>query len=407
MDKRNQWDFPSIAEAMISRTQKYGVLPADVAASGLFSQADDHEALRDTARRMMITGQQDEEEPVDEGTLWDMFGQASSSSAASVLAQQEGVSPATKPDRNPSDAESSLPTSLRTIIRAAWAFARNYTYDLDPLHCGSLRDEAFCSVTEQCLVLAQRLGKLYGQALLVKMQKLDLNLRLLEACRADSVDYSELESLLQQGAEPLGYIEEQGWPDNLYASVIENLSWNADRNGDLFRITQLLLRYGMDISKPTIPYDNDEILNPIYHFCGMMRGSMMETLRLLLDHGLSAEDARWGWGQQLEDFLNVSDSLDDVDVQAELPHYVRKLMLTASYPHVLEQDEALRFNIWLDRNRYDLSRFREWDWYDFELDTRYCDRSYPGVARSVITIKEKHSGEAVWRFGVKLDPGLT
>ncbi len=65
-----------------------------------------------------------------------------------------------------------------------------------------------------------------------------------------------------------------------------------------------------------------------------MRGSMMETLRLLLDHGLTAEDAERGWGQELDDFLNV---LDDKDVRDELPHYVKKLMLTASYPHVLNE----------------------------------------------------------------------
>ena len=52
------------------------------------------------------------------------------------------------------------------------------------------------------------------------------------------------------------------------------------------------------------------------------------------------------------------------------------------------------------------SRFREWDWYDFEVDTSHCDRGYPGVAHSIITVKDKKTGETVWRFGVKLDPSI-
>ena len=56
-----------------------------------------------------------------------------------------------------------------------------------------------------------------------RKQKLPLNMELLAVCTADVIDYKRAEELLQKGAEPLGYIEEGGWPDNLYTSVVWHL----------------------------------------------------------------------------------------------------------------------------------------------------------------------------------------
>lgn len=399
-----RWDARQAAEAMVLRAQKHGVLPPDLDISEIFATNTDTCQYREIARRMISMGLDCEDEEV-EGTLWDMFSITLSSSVEQLFAQEEGIPLAPVLDRSIYDsAAQAFPRGLKTAAWAAGTVARGFTYDLDPGHCGCMRDDSFRAALEDCLIYAQQIGSIYGREFLKKKQKLDLNLRLLKVCTAEKVDYSMAEDLLRQGAEPLGYIEDHDFPDNLYSAVIEDLAWAEDKNEDMVKITELFLRYGLDISKPAIPYDNEDILNPIYTFLGYMRGSMMQTLRLLLDHGLSAEDAWWGWGQELTDFLNCSDCLEDEDVRGELPDYIHKLMLTASYPHVLEQDESLQFNIWLNQNHYDLSRFREWDWYDFEVNTSHCDRGYPGVARSIITLKDKETGETVWRFGVKLDP---
>ena len=233
-----------------------------------------------------------------------------------------------------------------------------------------------------------------------RKQKLPLNMELLAICTADVIDYKRAEELLQKGAEPLGYIEEGGWPDNLYSSVIRNLNKGMDTKEDYYIITELFLRYGMDITNPAVPYTGFDVLNPIENYIGVKNDCMLRTMRLLLDHGLPAEDARIGWRGQVEDFVNVSRSFSDEVVQTEFPYYVRMLMLIASYPHVLKNDESLQEEIWFKYNqgRVDLRRFREWDWYDYLVD------GSPGVRHSVISITDKKTNEIVWEFGVSLTP---
>ena len=81
----------------------------------------------------------------------------------------------------------------------------------------------------------------------------------------------------------------------------------------------------------------------------------------------------------------------------------RKLMLIASYPHVLNADRDLREEIWYAWNHYDLRRFRNWEDFDIIVDTSRCTHG-PDVRRSLVTIREKTTGKAVWVFGVCLEP---
>ena len=115
-------------------------------------------------------------------------------------------------------------------------------------------------------------------------------MELLAVCSADVIDYKRAEELLQKGAEPLGYIEEIGWPDNLYDSIIWGLYDGMDTKEDYYKITELFLRYGMDIAKPAVPYDHIDVMNPLYNYIGVKNDCMLRTLRLLLDHGLTGAD---------------------------------------------------------------------------------------------------------------------
>ena len=231
----------------------------------------------------------------------------------------------------------------------------------------------------------------------------ELNSKLLAACTADELDYELIESLLKQGAEPLGKVIQYGFPNNLYDEIIENLFVNDDTPEDFYRITELFLRYGMDISKPAIPYDGSDVLNPLWTFAFPSNECVLRTLKLLLDHGLSANDAGECWGHAISDFVNVDGALSDPYEFETYYDYIRKLMLIASYPHVLNADEDLRKEIWYDYNQYDLKRFRDWDDFSFDVDTSHCER-HPEVYKSIVTIIEKVSGKAVWKFGVCLNP---
>ncbi len=233
--------------------------------------------------------------------------------------------------------------------------------------------------------------------------KEELNADLLAACTSDNIDYERIESLLMHGAEPLGKVVPYGFQNNLYDEVVDHLFCNDDTPEDLYQITELFLRYGMDISKPAIPYDGDNVLNPLWTFAFPSNECVLRTLKLLLDHGLSADDAGECWGHAIFDLVNIDGELSDPYELEMYNDYIRKLMLIASYPHVLNADKELRDEIWYDYNSFDLVRFRKWEDFDFEVDTSHCQR-HPEVYRSVVTIIEKASRKPVWKFGVCLKP---
>ena len=234
--------------------------------------------------------------------------------------------------------------------------------------------------------------------------KQELNVKLFDACTSDIIDYELVESLLKQGAEPLGDIAlSSTLHNNLYDEVVDHLFCNEDTPEDFYKITELFLRYGMDISKPTIPYDNNNVLNPLWTFGFPSNECVLRTLKLLLDHGLRACDAEECWGHAIFDFVNLEGRLFNPSDYEVFYDYIRKLILIASYPHVLEKDQTLREEIWYDYNLYDVTRFRNWNDFSFEIDTSHCQR-YPEIYQSVVTIIEKSSNKAVWKFGVCLNP---
>ena len=231
----------------------------------------------------------------------------------------------------------------------------------------------------------------------------ELNLMLLNACTSDPIDYDLIEDLLKRGAEPLGEVNDDGSQNNLYDEIVDILYDNNDTPEDFYKITELFIRYGMDISKPSVPYDDENVLNPLWMFGFYSNDVVLRTLKLLLDNGLSAEDAGECWGHALFYFSNIgSDLQNDFDYEV-LYDFVRKLMLIASYPHIINNDEDLQNEIWYKYNDYDLTKLRNWDEFSFDVDTSQCGK-FPEIYRSIITIKEKSTGKAVWRFGICLDP---
>lgn len=233
----------------------------------------------------------------------------------------------------------------------------------------------------------------------------ELNTRLLAVCTADVIDYELAEEFLRHGANPMGKIINcYGEDDNLYTAVLDYLFDNEDKLLDAYRITVLFSRYGMDISKPAIPYDYDtEVRNPLSLFSYPDGEFVLKALEVLLDNGLSAEDAQKCWLTEICDFTDAPVALEnegDLEIYRE---YLKKLFLISSYPHIVETDELLRKEIWYDYNHYDLTRFRKWNAFDFDVDTSHCDRK-PEVYKSIVTIKEKETDNPVWKFGVCLTP---
>lgn len=233
----------------------------------------------------------------------------------------------------------------------------------------------------------------------------ELNERLLTVCTADVIDFDLAEKLLKQGAEPLGTVEGEYGKNNLYGEVAEKHFGYEETTEAFYLITKLFLDYGMDIRHPSVPYDYSYVFHPLSYYNFQTNEWGIRTLQLFLENDCSAEDAREFWHYALGDFRYCPTSLsEDIEYQFH-SDFIRKLMLVASYPHILNADDELRKLIWFEYNHYDLMNFRNWNDYAFEVDTSFCeDVHFPEEYRSITTIIEKNSGKAVWKLGIGILP---
>ena len=234
-----------------------------------------------------------------------------------------------------------------------------------------------------------------------------LNDQLLAACTSDRIDYQQIEKWLQEGAKPLGKTRAPyGHDENLFSLVIDhylNINYEiGDCNTDFFKITELFLRYGMDFAHPEIPYAED-CSNPLWSFAFFHGKMSLRVLKLLLDHGLDAESAMIYWWHDYFDSLLAEIEFRDEEDFKWLFELICKLLLIASYPHILSEDKTLQEVIWLSENAYDLNRFRNWDDFSFSIDTSLCE-SFPQMRRSIVKVVEKSSKKAVWTLGIELEP---
>ena len=98
----------------------------------------------------------------------------------------------------------------------------------------------------------------------------------------------------------------------------------------------------------------------------------------------------------------VSGDIDSDHYRDYLICGFRMIMLAASYKEALESSVYLRETIGLNShnkdNNYDLSRFRNYDDYTYDIDKSTCTNLKFGLANATIIIKEKESGDEVWRF---------
>ena len=186
----------------------------------------------------------------------------------------------------------------------------------------------------------------------------NLTNQLFQILTAVPLDYSAAENLLRAGAEPNGEIEYFGEKNNLFDAVLDILYCGEYTGEDFYLVTELLLRYGLNVSRPALPYDGSNILHPLWGMVLYKGEYVLRVLKALLDHGLNEEDAAYCWKNMLTEFLDGSNNITELDPDV-LADFTQKIMLIASYPHIVSADEELRKTIWYDCNRNDLTRFRD------------------------------------------------
>ena len=232
------------------------------------------------------------------------------------------------------------------------------------------------------------------------LKELELNKKLLDACLKDDVDFGLVESLLQQGADPLGPVSLEGWDaeEHIYDEIILDACDNDAKN--LPEFTRIFLKYGMDISKPRIPYDGRNNLNPMWSFAFITNENSAKALKMLLDSGIAYDMVMEFWDHAIFDLIYV-DRIDPNNPENNdwLVWTMKMIMLCAAYPHILNKDEALKDFICYDLNSYDVRLFESWDNYEYAFDTILC-ASNPEFNKSIIRIFEKNSNKEVWKIGV-------
>lgn len=233
-------------------------------------------------------------------------------------------------------------------------------------------------------------------------REIELNKKLYEECFKESPDYGLIEDLLKKGADPLGGAAFCGWDllEHIYGDAAVCASYDFD-DARLPRFTEVFLQYGMDVDKPRIPYDGQNSLNPLWHFAHVINEHTILALKMLLDHGLSAESFAEFWSHAMTDFFHIEcgDPQNDEFWNAECTRAFKMLLLGASYDHILESDARLREFICCDCNSYDIHNFRQWENFSYFFDTSHC-KGAPALYGSVLRIYDKTTHIPVWQIGV-------
>lgn len=227
-------------------------------------------------------------------------------------------------------------------------------------------------------------------------EEAELNKRLYTECSRENADFELIEELLKRGADPLGGTAARGW--DLLVHVYGELVLDSleNENIDLPRITELFLKYGMDVDHPRVPYDNENSIH-VLRYLPENEGAI-RSLKMLLDNGVGADAVAEYWDRFIFDEFNVHfEDPNGEEWNGRFIYAMKMIMLMASYDHILNNDEDLRRIVCRTDNTYDVHNFRDWDDYRYEFDTSRC-KLHPCLGGTVVNIYHIKTGEKVWEI---------
>ena len=238
-------------------------------------------------------------------------------------------------------------------------------------------------------------------------EKIILNKQLYDECLKTPLNTTAIQSLLAQGADPLGAIDEnpRDYDTHLFGEVICELSMKNGRN--LPKITKLFLDAGMDIETPIIPYDGGNSINPLWELAFCTNRNGIRTLKLLLGAGISKESALECLDHLTTDTATVYDGdLTDPICLNSFIWALKMLMLMASNEDWVNSDHYFQFWTGCKYNQYDVKKFAHWDSFIYEIDyskaqdfwDKQSNTYSPVPNGSTIRIYEKKTKKLVWTF---------
>lgn len=225
----------------------------------------------------------------------------------------------------------------------------------------------------------------------------EINQNLLNLCTTENPDYAEIEKLLKNGAEPMELVYAELGESYLYTAVIDywlDISqFKREKVPEFTEITRLFLKYGMDIDNPKYGYDGDGKSNPMWDLGFYGGEDFLRSYKIILEHGLSAENADACWSHDYGDHY-LSDYDDSDFERIMLKDMAFKMLIALSYP--LSRNKRLEGFLHASHNSYDVSKFKDWENYTIDIDA--SKRENKRINGTIITVFEKESGNKVWQF---------
>lgn len=205
------------------------------------------------------------------------------------------------------------------------------------------------------------------------MEQIKMNKLLCDAMEVD--DYKKIESLLKDGANPLGSYDERDIENIPLANFFDKANSEVENNPEDTRISKmvsLLIENGL---LDYIKYDEERRDNlPLYDLAFACSKDAAIAFKMILDAGYCGlsinEFIEHFWSDlYLSNFMEFKDWKIDEDIAWG----IRMMMLAASYPEVLNNNEYLQGCIELENNNDKNSAlFKNYNDYFINYDESTC-----------------------------------
>lgn len=228
----------------------------------------------------------------------------------------------------------------------------------------------------------------------------ELNKVLFEAVAA--CNYEEAERLLNLGADPLGSTEETDADEHLLGELFCEMQDNEALEAAFPKFLELFYAHGMDIASRGLPTDDGDNIHPLWMLAFCQTESGLNVLHTMLEHGLDRDSAEVLVDHILMD-MEMCDGceIEDAWWMERTICGLKMLMLTASYPNLLNQSTYIQSCIALEKNDAQmLPQFRNWNNFDYHIDLSTCTNIPHGLRDATLTIRNPKSKKTVWTLSI-------
>ena len=228
----------------------------------------------------------------------------------------------------------------------------------------------------------------------------ELNKVLFEAVAA--CNYEEAERLLNLGADPLGSTDETDADEHLLGELFCEMQDNEALETAFPKFLELFYAHGMDIASRGLPTDDGDNIHPLWMLAFCQTESGLNVLHTMLEHGLDRDSAEVLVDHILMD-MEMCDGceIEDAWWMERTICGLKMLMLTASYPNLLNQSTYIQSCIALEKNDAQmLPQFRNWNNFDYHIDLSTCTNIPNGLQNATLTIRDPKSKKIVWTLSI-------